>query len=350
MLDGEKALAAIRTKVMEGKFLDIAEPIAKAPKQYNPKYWRLVGRYWHYRLQHMKAADKDRSNLKQSLKKFGARYARQVFREDILSWREELRAAGYEVATVNAAFKYLRAAYGYANSENNPKYRLDFNPAHGMAKMPGEKVRMFLLTPEQFEKNYQTLMYGRKWPNGNKPDKHMTLYQTAPAPRFALFYLALWETGRRPVEVSQYTWEMVTEREVKGCLRHMFMVPPEITKTEEPEALPISERLWHEMSRLAYRQGWVFRNEDGNRWRGWKRHIAKLKRLYGPAAGWCRDTRRAFCTRKVEDEGFAPAHVKEISGHKTYSVFDRYRIGKLDNKFSVVDGRSTNCTQMGKTG
>ena len=337
MAEGEKALAKLRTMAVEGAFFDIKKP-EKEPKTYNPKYWRILGRYWYYHLRFTKSGKHERPTIKLSLKAFGARYARQIYREDIQAWRENLRhAQGYEVSTVNAAFKYLGAAYRYACSENNPRYRFDYNPVSGMKKMPGEKIRTFLLTPELFERNYATLRDGVRW-NGRKPNKHMTGFRIAPSPRFALFYLALWETGRRPVEVSQYRWEMVVERPINGVKRYTFMIPPEITKTAEPAELPISERLWREMSQLGYRHGYVFRNEDGNRWKNWKRHMGKLKALYGDTAGWARDTRRGFITRKVEIEGFAPAHVKEVSGHKTYSTFDRYRIGQLSSKFGVIDG------------
>ena len=70
-----------------------------------------------------------------------------------------------------------------------------------MKRMPGGKVRTFLLTKEKFERNYKFFKSGRKWQN-RKPNKHCGEWETPPSPGFARFYLGLFETGRRPeVEV-----------------------------------------------------------------------------------------------------------------------------------------------------
>ncbi|MBU2051376.1 MAG: hypothetical protein KKH61_20705 [Gammaproteobacteria bacterium] len=334
--EGERVLASLRTKAVEdGAFFEIKKP-DEAP--YNPKYWRIVGRYWYNHLRFQKCGLNERYHLMHSLKAFGRRYAKEIYREDIERWRHEMKSDGAQVNTINNRFAYLCRAYSYANSESNLKFRMSYDPTIGMKKMSGAKVRQFLLTPEQFEKNYRVLKDGWQWREG-KPNKHMTQYQIAPAPRFALFYLALWETGRRPVEVSQYAWDMLTELEVAGSLCRVFMVPGDIVKTDEAQAVPISHRLWREISQLGYRQGYVFRNEGGKRWQYWDRHIRKLNSLFGDKAGWARDTRRGFVTRKCEAEGCDPEHVRQCTGHKTDSVFRRYRIGDLRNLIAVVNSQ-----------
>ena len=347
---GEAILASLRTKIAEGRFFD-KQPPKELP--YNPKYWRIVGRYWYYHLRFKKSAKNERYNLLASLRSFGMRYAKEIYREEIEAWRNKKKSS-LEVNSINNQFAYLCRSYSYANSESNPRYRLNYNPTTGMGKLSGAKVRQFLLTPERFERNYAVLRDGMRWP-GDKPNKHGTEWRYVPSPRFALLYLALWETGRRPVETSLYTWEMVTEYNIDGETVQAFLVPSEITKTEEPQPVPISERLWREMSQLGYRTGLVFRNEDGNQWQHWKRHMEKLKALFGKhEAGWARDTRRGFVTRKTEVDGCDPAHVRQCTGHRTESVFRRYRIGQTANLFAVVNKKASqskdaNCVQFVKT-
>ena len=63
-------------------------------------------------------------------------------------------------------------------------------------------------------------------------------------------------------------------------------------------------------------------------------------------------------THKTEVEGHDPAHIKALSGHKTDSIFKRYRIGKLRNLVNVVYPLSANVNpevrqefgKFGKTG
>jgi integrase len=148
--------------------------------------------------------------------------------------------------------------------------------------------------------------------------------------------LGLWETGRRPNEVSQYTWEMLHELDVDGRKIHALFVPPAIAKTDQPDVVPLSDRLWNELFQLGYRTGFIFRNAEGSRWQYWDRHKRKLKLKFGPDCGWIRDTRRGFVTHKCEVEGHDPAHVRAISGHRTDAVFNRYRIGNLRNIVGVV--------------
>jgi len=326
---GEAALASLRTKATENRLFDIKEPEA----HYNPKFWRLVARYWYHHLRFKEAAKDIKFSLMHSLKKFGLKYACEIHREDIELWRNEMRAGGASVASINHRYGYLCAVYGWANSEDDLTKRIGYNPTAAMKKLSGANIRTFVLTREKFERN---LEYLRKT-----------------NPRFAVFYLALWETGRRPKEAARYEWEWITEQVIEGRIIHAVNVPPQIAKTKEYDVVPISDRLWNEISGLAYRHGFIFRNRLGEPWRYWRRHKEALERKYGVDGGWIRDTRRGMVTNKCEVEGHDPEQVRGVSGHRTQSIFSRYRIGNLKNRFDVVNESNTafrpNPAQITKT-
>jgi len=341
---GEKMLAGIRTKAAEGKLFEKPEE----KRIYDPTFRRIARRYFCNRLRTKRSGMNERYHLIHSYRHFGPRLAREITRDDVEAWRQHMVRAGASINTVNNRFAYLGAVYAWANSESRQDRRLNWDPTTGMKKLPGGAVRHFLLTPAKFERNYSFLRDGQLAKEGTMA-KHSTQWSSTPCPRFALFYLALWETGRRPEEVSFYAWEMKQELEIDGRQVRAFFVPPAIAKTDEPDIVPVSERLWAEMMQLGYRSGLVFRNQNGDRWQHWERHKAKLERRFGADCGWIRDTRRGFVTRKCEVEGYDPAHVRAISGHRTNSIFERYRIGNLRNIFRVVDNASPNQTQMEKS-
>jgi hypothetical protein len=321
---GEEKLTALRAQqALKGTLFEkITEP--KAHQPYNPKFWRLVGRYWHNHLRFQKSGKIERYHLAHSLKAFGEKFAKDITREEIENWRQAMKAHGASINAINLRFAYLRAAYHWSRGETIERLKLGYDPTAGMKKLPGAKVRTFVLTKEKFERNYRLLKNGD--PVFNIPGE----------PRFALFYLALWETMRRPFEVAQYTWEMVSETEIDGKPVRVFAVPPEIAKTNDYSLAVISDRLWSEMSKLAYRSGNIFRNTLGRPWADWKQHKEKLKAAFGSDAGWIRDCRRGGITHRAEVEGCDPAHIKMQSGHKTSSVFERYRIGNIRNQAAVV--------------
>jgi len=240
---GEQKLAELRVNAANGKLFE--KKLVKEEPVRNPKFWRLVGRYWFYHLRFTKSGQTERYHLLHCLRKFGMRYANEIYREDIELWRNEMKSAGSSINAINNRYSYMRAVYVYANGENNPASRFDYNPMRGMKALPGANIRTFVLTKEKFERNYA--------------------YLNNRYPRFALFYLALWETGRRPREVAQYEWEMAREVAIDGIPVHIISIPPTIAKTCEPDTLPISDRLWREISQLAYRHGLIFRNRKGLR-------------------------------------------------------------------------------------
>ena len=318
--EGERALASLRTQAVTGKFFDIEK---KAPKIYNPTYRRLCRRYYCNHLRWQKSGRNEMYHLIHSYRHFGSRIAREITRDDIETWRQKMKADGAAINTVNVRFSYMGTVYAWANSESKVEKRLGYDPTIGMEKIPSGNIRQFVLTAEKFERNYEYLKSG---------DENVVA-----CPRFALYYLALWETGRRPNELSQYTWEMIHELDIDGRRVHAVSVPPAITKTDAGDTVYLSDRLWGEIKQLGYRKGYIFRNAEGGRWQSWARHKEKLEIKYGSDdCGWIRDTRRGFVTHQCEVLGRDPAHVKACSGHKTDSIFQRYRIGKIRNVMDVI--------------
>jgi hypothetical protein len=343
--DGEEKLAVLRYKATTGTLFE--KKPEKAPI-YSPKLWRLIARFWFFNLRFMKSGRKDRSYLKRILREFGSRYAKNITREDVSMWRQELIAEGLEVNSVNHCFALLKRAYIWSNKESKEFFRVNYNPCEGLKNLSGGKIRTFLLTEEKFERNYALFCNGMERKPGTKK-KHAPVLLLSPSPRFALFYLALWESGRRPEEVSQYCWETINEIPIDGKLIRFFSVPPQIAKTDEYDNVVISDRLWREISGLGYRHGLVFRNEDGERWTNWKRHQQKLHAAFGEDGGWVRDCRRGFVTHATEVLHVDPRHVRMQSGHRTMEIFDRYRIGQLANQASIFDRKSTNLAQLGRS-
>jgi integrase len=301
------------------------------PKEYNPKYWRLVGRYWHNHYRFVKSGGVGRYHFYETLRRFGSRTARQITENDISTWLREQQKNGVAVNTINNRFQLMKAVFKYANKESDVRYRLNYDPTERLKRLEGGNVRQFVLTPEKFERNYE--------------------YFKEKSPGFAVYYLALWETGRRPLEVSQYTWDYVKDIVIKGRRVRYFDVPASIVKCKVNDQVMISDRLWEEMSRLAIpQQGWVFKNAFGNRWTNWENHMLKLNKAFGVDAGWARDTRRGFVTRKALIEGYSPSKIMAVTGHRTMSMFQRYCIAQFQDKMDVVFGESPENVQISAQG
>lgn len=329
----ELRLSELRTDAVTG---DLQK---KRVVDYNPKFWRLVARYWYHHLRFVKGAEIEKYPLKQVLSKFGARYAKDIDREDIELWRQSLKLT-LAVNTINIRFTYLRCVFSWAQKESRDSRKFMYDPTVGLKRLSGGNVRTFVLTQEQFEKNYSLFVNGLKW--AERPSERHCHYRHQPDPLFAKFYLALWETMRRPEELSQYTWEMHSKMILPddlGVMReiNVFLVPPALAKTDEYDTVIISDRLWKEISGTLKRKGLVFVNRNGNRWQYWNGQKERLADVFGEKGGWIRDNRRGAITHAVEVERHDPSHVQMQSGHKTDAMFKRYRIGKLQHVMGVVN-------------
>ncbi len=331
---GEVELARLRTAAFTGKLLDKEQ----VKREYHPTYARLVGRYWYFHLRFEKCARDDRYHLLASLRHFGKRLAEDIKKTDVILWREEQKHSR-AVNTINNRLSYMKSVFLWAQKEEDD-YKVHYNPCEDVEKLPDGNVRTFVLTQEQFEKNY--LLFRNGLPYKERPSKHHSFYRIPPNPNFAKFYLALWETLRRPVEVSQYTWEMITTHIIPNpdgtCSDvRVFEVPPKLAKTKQYATVIISDRLWREISGTLHRTGLIFKNSHGERWTDWAWQQKQLRKVFGDKAGVIRDTRRGSITHITEVEGADPKHVKLQSGHKTNSMFDRYRIGEVRNIHKMVN-------------
>lgn len=317
---GEQALAKLRVEVVEGKFFDKAAETEEAP--YRPRFWRLVGRYWYHHLRFQKSGANERYHLAHSLREFGGQPAHEIEAVDVQRWMRRQRQKGVAVNTVNRRLAYMKRAFSYAKAEASPRHRLDYDPSAGVHALSGGNVRQYLLTPERFERHYEFLREA--------------------SPRFALFYLGLWETGRRPLEVASYMWEML-DMEDQG-----LEIPASITKGKEPAWIPVSDRLFVELVSIpeAERTGTIFKNHRGRPWL-WEarpgvvrnschRHMSKLRERF-PGAGWARDARGGFVTRHADAADLST--LMSLSGHRDVRSVQRYMKYRRDRMREVVGSK-----------
>lgn len=327
-LDNTKAEKRLRESQADEKLRQMMADVQRGELrklgyiEYNPRYWRIVGDYWYKHLRFEKSGSSERYHLMASLKKFGPFNSKDITADDITLWMNEQKVEGKAVNTINRRFAYMKAAYKFANRSSLKNKKLNYNPTDDVSKMSGAKSRTFVLTKEKFERNYA--------------------YLKKEYPKFSLFYLALWDSTRRPKEeVSQYQWEWVNTiyktftKEDKTTYQkefHIIQVPKEITKTDQHSVVIISERLWNELEKLPYRDGLIFRNTINRRWVDWKFYAKALKEKFGDDSGWIRDCRRGGITHSKQVLGLSDDVVMKQSGHKDRSVFDRYNITDLDNR------------------
>lgn len=335
---GMKILTLLQTRHIEGTLFNYREFKlrvkqgtlfssfgAEEHKPYRPKFWRIVGRYWCHHLRHKKSGPTDKYHLMHCLKKFGRKFADEIETHEVVQWLEGMKKNGVAINTINLRLTYMQAAFNYAN-EKEIKFCVEYNPVRRIEKLKGANVRNFLLTPAMFERNY--------------------LYLKKDAPRFALYYLALWETGRRPAEVAGYEWDMYDVN------NRTFNIPARLNKANVNDVIPFSDRLHDALMEIEInkRIGLIFPNNCGNPFVYWNRHgeyrnnnqryIKLLRKKFGNV-GVIRDTRRGFVTRKVDEENHRLEDVMLMTGHTTISTAKRYRIGSIEAKRKVVDNNPT---------
>ena len=329
---GAKIIELLRSRHIDGTLFNykefklrskngtLFESVKEKKAHYNPKYWRLVARYWWFHLKHTKSGQSEKYHLIHSLKRFGSRYALEIEPYEVENWLKGMKGT-CAINTINLRLSYMQATYNHANIREN-KFKINYNPTRNIKKVKGGNVRNFLLTPEMFERNYSFL---------NKDH-----------PLFAIYYLALWETGRRPAEVAQYRWEWYSVED------RSLSIPAEYIKgMKEPEEIPISQRLHDALMRSERRQGLMFPGNLGNPFFYWTkdgqqrnnhyRYMKLLRDKFGANSGVTRDTRRGFVSRKLDKEGHRLEDVMMLTGHRTHSMAKRYRVETMDTKRKVID-------------
>jgi len=200
----------------------------KKKEKYNPKFWRLVGRYWWFHLRFQRSGKIERVRINLIVKRWGHRFATQIGSDEVELWINKSKLTR-EVSTVNRMLAYFSAVYNYSKNETRRERRIVENPAQGIKKLKGEKVRKYLLDQITFERCLR-----------------------AASPAFKPLWLAAWETGRRPEELKSLTWDMV------DLERRLFLIPAHITKTDQDAMVPISDRLFNELVKIADFKNHVF--------------------------------------------------------------------------------------------
>jgi integrase len=148
-----------------------------------------------------------------------------------------------------------------------------------------------------------------------------------------------YETGMRSREITELTWDKV---DMKAGVMRLGTVD---TKTKHKRIIPISPTLRTVLTeiRLNQRQGKVA-SISGHvfTWKGKAFSRQGWKRSWKTACGKAslvglhfHDLRHTFVTRKVR-EGWDYKRIMAITGHKTFSVFQRYNNPSEDDIKEVV--------------
>lgn len=319
---GLQAISAIRVMLAAGKmfringgYVEEVLPIEKRP--YRPTYKRLAWRYVHGSFWFTLYAHNDRSKLRASVDEFGSKYYDEIEPRHIKEWIRRQRDLGLKENLIRNRFWQMSGVYRYANEQelvNGKRYRrINYNPVAEVVDYlePGAE-REFCLTPVKFERNYAFL-------KGESED-------------VALFYLLLWETGRRPLEVAQWRLEWIDWK------MQEVRIPAGLTKSGKPKILPLSNRVMGEIKcrNGVGDEGYITANKNGMPWLyrsgthqnrvnnstdTWSR---KLKEKYGDGAGWFRDNRGGFMSIMIEkNDPFLVGALADMSSLATIKRYDK---------------------------
>ncbi len=314
---GERMLAEIRT----GRFFDKFESTAP----YRPKYWRLVARFWYHEFKFLQCAYSEWHHIVWSLREFGKKFYDEINVEDVRKWINAMKEVGVKTNCINKRLYYLGRVYRHAGKETDKRFLLNYNPSKDVKKLKGDTERTDLLTPEMFERNYEALLSIND--------------------EFAFYYLLLWETGRRPLEVALYRLEYLNWE------RQEINVPASISKTKDAETIPLSKRAWGQIT-LRHRPGdtgLISKTSTGTPWLYYadtkrkslvnnsKRWMKKLRKVVGKT-GWMRDTRGGFVTEMCQAK-IDLCVVGDLSGHKDLRSVKRYDKRPLNRLHTAIDER-----------
>ena len=344
---GIDILSSLRTKTIEnGKFF-----VINKESTYDPKVWRIIGMYYKHRLLSSRKEFKTRWIINSLVSVFGSRRLSELKTSQIEDWLDTLKTLKgktVSVATRNIYIGFLHGAFSwfYARKKKDGEPISIPDPTINLKQSSGANIRTFLLTEEIFQRNYA-------WLERNHPD-------------LALFYLAGWETGRRPGELSTYKWSDIGfRRDCYNNVYRVFTVPVENSKTYSHDEVILSGRLENALDSIPVekRTGLIFkkyRHRGEERWtRGNYKSIWDRLKREAEAAGYnpgvLRDFRRGYITRACEERGHDASSVMQATGHRTISCFTRYRISKKENVIRInkpelySTGAHTNLIQFPKT-
>jgi len=306
----------------------------------------VLDKFWNEYFYEKKSAPQAEATYRYLKKKWESQDASQFNDKDLGDWVKEMKIKGnvvlieeekdkkeedkkakpLAVNTINNRVQFLQQAFRY-NKIPFPDWK----------NLPNGNIRGFYLNKFLFERNYLFLA------NHKDPGSK----------QYSKYYLALWETIRRPKEVAQYLISDVDQ------YRKCIQVRAEISKTGKTDLVAISDRLWEiiepELSRGSGEL--LFPNLKGGPWiKGrcinYQKHVEKLTEKFGESGGWCRDCRRGSASYRVDELEVAASDVKDQAGWRTWSSFDRYHIGTLASKRRAANDPNqfrTNFVQMEKT-
>jgi integrase len=170
-------------------------------------------------------------------------------------------------------------------------------------------------------------------------DEYQSLLACAPA-HLRRILVCAYETGMRSGEIKELTWDKVDS--ASGFIR----LATDDTKTSYKRAIPISAvcrevldgiRTEQRKGKVAPIGGQVFTWGGKRMTEGWKRAFKTACRKAELDDVHFHDLRHTFVTRKVR-EGWDYKRIMAITGHKTFSVFQRYNNPSEDDLREVVEG------------
>jgi integrase len=145
--------------------------------------------------------------------------------------------------------------------------------------------------------------------------------------------LTMYYTGMRPEECLRLQWSRIDFKE--GFIR----LQPEDTKTEEGRAIPMSEELQKVLQSLPKSSIFVF-TRKGKPVKSIRVAWERLRKRIGAEDLWFRDFRPTAITNWVR-KGYDQKLIMKASGHKTDSVFRKYRKVTEDDLKQLVEKKTS---------
>ena len=255
--------------------------------------YKLRGKDSVQNLGHLKRADED----------FGEGLAVALRYEDVDSYISERLADGDAASTINHTLQCVRQAYKIALRARA------LAQAPYIRKLSEEgNEREGFLPPAQFQ----------------------TLLAALPDDGLRDFTAWCYATGMRKGEASRLTWNMIDGDELR--------VPAEVCKNEKPHTLPIDGGLPAIVKRRKAARmvdgalcEFLFHRGDGRRILEFRKTWASALQKANLPGILFHDLRRS-AVRNMVQAGVSPQVAKQVSGHQSDSMFERYNIIVSDDK------------------